>query len=258
MAAPAPASLTPGLRDALRGVRRVGVITGAGVSRASGIRTYRGRGGVYDDPDEGDATVDALSGPTLRRDPDRTWRALARMTRESLHARPNAAHEAIAAMERRAEGFVLLTQNVDGLHQAAGSRNVIDIHGSLTAVSCMQCGEAGRLDPATIAALVSGPRCPHCSGPLRPGAVLFGELLPLDKLARIEEELLADPPDLVLVAGTSALFPYIVEPVLAARRAGRLTVEVNVERTTLSGIVGHFVEAEAGVAVPAIEALLAG
>ncbi len=256
MAPPAPASLSPALRDALRGVRSIGVITGAGVSRESGIRTYRGRGGVYDDPDEGDATIDALSGPTLRRDPDRTWRALARMTRESLHARPNAAHHAIVRMEARAQGFVLLTQNVDGLHQAAGSRNVIDIHGSLTAVRCMECGEPGRLAPEVIASLDGAPRCPHCSGTLRPGAVLFGELLPTDKLARIEEEMLADPPDLVLTVGTTALFPYIVEPVLAARRAGRLTVEVNVERTLLSDSVTHFVGAEAGVALPALAALL--
>jgi len=248
--------LPSGLRDALRGVRRIGVITGAGVSRESGIRTYRGRGGVYDDPEEGDATVEALSGRTLRADPGRTWRALARMTRESLHARPNAAHHAIVRMEERAQGFVLLTQNVDGLHQRAGSRNVIDIHGSLTAVRCMQCGEPGRLEPEVIASLGGAPRCPHCSGTLRPGAVLFGELLPTEKLARIEEEMLADPPDLVLTVGTTALFPYIVEPVVAARRAGRLTVEVNVERTSLSDGVTHFVEAAAGVALPELAALL--
>jgi len=246
--------LPPALVEALRRVRSVGAITGAGVSRESGIPTYRGEGGIYDDPEEGDRTVDALSGHTLSRDPDRTWRAVGDLARRASGARPNAAHEALAEIERKAERFVLLTQNVDGLHQAAGSRNVIDIHGSITATRCMVCGLDGELEREALVAIERAPRCDACGGVLRPGAVLFGEMLPVDKVERLQEEFYERMPDLVLVAGTSALFPYIAEPAVVAARAGRLTVEVNPERTLLSGVVGHFLEGPAGDYLP----LLAG
>ena len=117
--------------SALADVRSAGVITGAGVSVESGIQPYRGEGGLYDDPDEGDRTVEALTGSTLQRDPDRTWRAIVKLARQAKDARPNPGHEALVRMEESLDRFVLLTQNVDGLHQLAGSRNVIAIHGNV-------------------------------------------------------------------------------------------------------------------------------
>lgn len=239
----------PALVEALRRVRSVGVITGAGVSAESGVPTYRGKGGLYEE-DEG--AIEALTGTTLRADPDRTWRAVGDIARHAAGAKPNAAHVAIAEIERKVERFVLLTQNVDGLHQAAGSRNVIDIHGSITRTRCMGCGAEGDLARAELEAIRAAPRCARCGGTLRPAAVLFGEFLPVEKVERIRREFHEDPPALLLVVGTSALFPYIEEPVLVARRAGRLTVEVNPEPTVLSPVVDWFLRGTAAALVPEI------
>lgn len=240
------------LAERLRAVRSVGAITGAGVSAESGIRTYRGQGGIYDDPEDGERTVEALSGPTLLGDPDRTWRAVAALSGMAVHARPNPAHRALVEMERRAARFVLLTQNVDGLHQMAGSCNVIDIHGDVAVTECRGCGARGRIEREERAHLRAAPLCAACGSVLRPGVVLFGEMLPEDKVARLRAAFYEDPPDLVLVAGTTALFPYIAGPVQEARRRGRLTVEVNPEETVLCGTVDFSLRGPAGVWLPAI------
>lgn len=248
--------LPAALLDRLGAVRSVGVITGAGISAESGISTYRGRGGLYDDPDEGDRTVEALSGPTLRRDPDRTWRTLAGLALQAGAARPNAAHRALAAIERRVERFVLLTQNVDGLHRAAGCRNTIEIHGHVFDMLCTGCGRRGRLDPAILPGLTAAPRCERCRAVIRPDVVLFEELLPADRLARIRDEFHVGMPDLVVVAGTTALFPYVAAPVHAARLHGRLTVEINPEPTDLSDAVEFVVRDTAGRALAALASAL--
>ncbi len=250
--------LPPTLVDALSNVRSVGVITGAGVSAESGIATYRGKGGVYDDPEEGDRTIEALTASTLKSDPDRTWRAIAKVARESAGAEPNAGHLAIASIERRVERFVLLTQNVDGLHQTAGSRNIIDIHGTVAETTCMTCGREAAFDAREeLAKLDAAPRC-TCGGIRRPNAVLFGEVLSEKKVRQMHDELVADPPDLVLLAGTSALFPYIAQPVFSAKTAGKLTVEVNPETTHLSDVVDYWLEGKAGALIPEIAACLGG
>jgi NAD-dependent deacetylase len=245
------------LRRALAAVRSVGAITGAGVSHESGIRTYRGRGGLYDDPEEGERTVEALSGSTFRTDPARTWRVIRDLLEQAWGARPNAGHLALARMEERVERFTLLTQNVDGLHAAAGSRNVIAIHGDVRRLRCEACGakrtvaSPDELDPAPV--------CPSCGEALRPDVVLFGELLPFDELARLRRAFYEDVPDLVLLAGTTAVFPYIAEPVLLARAMGKLTVEVNPEPTELSDAVDWSLRGTAGALLPALaDALAAG
>lgn len=248
--------LPPGMVERLTPVRSVGVITGAGVSAESGIQTYRGQGGIYDDPEHGDRTVEALSGHTLVADPDRTWRAVGLLARQSAGARPNAAHRAIAAIEHKVERFVLLTQNVDGLHQSAGSRNIIDIHGSIDEASCLSCGTIRRFTREELGSIESTPVCEGCGGTMRPAAVLFGELLPADKVQRIHEELTAFQPDLVLIAGTSALFPYVTQPVELARRAGKLTAEINPEPTMMSERVDYSLRGKAGAYLPLIDQAL--
>jgi len=248
--------LPDGLAERLGGVDSVGAITGAGISAESGIRTYRGKGGLYDDPEDGDRTVEALSGHTLRADPDRTWRTVGLMARQSIGARPNAAHVALAAIERKVARFVLLTQNVDGLHHLAGNRNIIDIHGSIDEALCLSCDAVKRFDREELARIDNTPRCERCGGVLRPNAVLFGELLPMDKVQRIHDEFHRGLPDLVLIAGTSALFPYITQPVQIARHLGRLTVEVNPERTLLSDDVDYSLRGKAGDYLPLIEKAL--
>jgi NAD-dependent deacetylase len=236
----------------LGNVRSVGAITGAGISAESGIQTYRGKGGIYDDPEDGQRTVEALSGHTLLSDSDRTWRAVGQLARQAVGARPNPAHDALVAMEDKLERFVLLTQNVDGLHQLAGSRNVIDIHGSIHEAACMSCNRVLRFESDELISIEATPRCDRCQGRLRPNAVLFGELLPSEKIQRIHDEFHHHRPDLVLVAGTTAMFPYISQPVEIARDAGKLTVEINPEPTLLSDRVDFSLRGKAGNYLPLV------
>ncbi len=162
------------LLRALSEVRSVGAITGAGISAESGIPTYRGQGGVYDDPDEGDRLIESLTGGALLANPDQTWLAISALVKQAQGATPNEGHRALVAIEEAVDRFVLVTQNVDGLHQQAGSREVIDIHGSVTDTRCMTCGISGTID--NLHEIECAPKCDRCGGTLRPDVVLFGEL----------------------------------------------------------------------------------
>ncbi len=244
--------LDAALRVDLRGLRDIGVITGAGISAESGIRTYRGEGGVYDDPAEGDRTIEALSGHTLRRDPARTWRVVLALARQSAAAQPGPGHQALVELERLSDRFALLAQNVDGLHRLAGSQNLSEIHGRVGAARCRSCGAGRDFDRPALASLQEPPECLECGGMLRPGAVLFGEQLPVEPLRRLQDEFLDHTPELLIVIGTTALFPYIVEPVHAARDQGGLAVEINPERTSLSDTVDWHLPVGAGVGLAAI------
>lgn len=243
-----PLQLPQDLLDQLRQVTSVGVITGAGISAESGVPTYRGAGGVYDDPTEGDRTIEALSIDTLLTEPDRTWRAIAALASKGRAATPNAAHRALVDLERRVDRFALLTQNIDGLHQAAGSQNVIAIHGDASRAYCMGCHAPEVVDFGNPPQQT--PVCTKCGGALRPDVVLFGEMLDPQLINRISEEFLQDPPDLVLAVGTTAQFPYIRQPMVAAVHAGRLTLEVNPERTPLSNAVDYYLSQKAGNVLP--------
>ncbi len=249
--------LPPDLVATLRETVSLGVITGAGVSAESGIQTYRGQGGLYDDEAEGDRTVEALSAPTLAADPDRTWGVVAHLARQTIQAKPNPAHQALVAMEATLERFILLTQNVDGLHRLAGTRNMIDIHGDVLETRCSSCAFHGDLSVEDLQALTGTPRCPQCACGLRPHVVLFGEMLPEAKIRRLHEEFYERPPEVVLIAGTSAIFPYIAEPVLLAAQAGHPTIEVNPEPTPLSDRVRWSLRGKAGEIFPQIAAALA-
>ncbi len=242
----------PELLRRWQAARSIGVITGAGVSAESGIQTYRGEGGVYDDPVDGEATVEALTAEVLRDDPERTWRALLKVARQSAAATPNAAHRALTDLEEAASRFVLITQNVDGLHQAAGTRQVIDVHGTAADLYCMTCGQPDVLgDPTAIS---GAPTCRKCGGVLRPDVVLFGEALPRDKVARMMMELRVNKPDVILVVGTTAVFPYIADPVLQASAEGRLTIEVNPQATALTPLVDCSLREAAGSVLPRLVA----
>jgi NAD-dependent deacetylase len=219
---------------------------------------------------------EALSAPTMRDDPDRTWRAIGKIASAAGNAQPNAGHFALVEIEKRLERFVLLTQNVDGLHRRAGSRNVIDIHGDTFNLLCTSCAWRGGLDPKGLAPFSPGdpaqivkaspakkvpdpftsPRCPKCRAVVRPDVVLFGEMLPVDKLARLQAEFFQNPPEVVISVGTSAMFPYIVQPMLVAAQAGRLTIEINPDETDISELVDFHLREPAGVALPAIAAAL--
>lgn len=235
----------------LRDARRVLFITGAGISADSGLPTYRGINGLYNDQttDEGHDIEHALSGEMLHDRPELTWKYLAQIEHACREASPNDAHHALSAIERRLPFVLVLTQNIDGLHRAAGSRNLIEIHGNLRCLRCTQC--AHREEVPSLAGRALPPVCPACGALMRPEVVLFGERLDQHNLERLYGEL-AEGFDLVFSIGTTSTFPYIVEPVAWAIRAGVPTVEINPQETQISPYVRYRLPLRAAEAMRAL------
>ena len=227
-------------------------VTGAGISADSGLPTYRGIGGLYEGAavEEGLAIEDALSGDTFRRDPALAWKYIHQIESACRGARANRAHEVIAQLERSMPRVWVLTQNVDGLHQRAGSRNVIPVHGNVHDLRCTQCPwRATVTDFSELSSIP--PDCPQCAGVVRPDVVLFGEMLPEPAIDELRREL-GRGFDVVLSVGTSSLFPYISQPVVAASMRGLPTVEINPADTDISPFVTHRVRDRAAPALAAI------
>jgi NAD-dependent deacetylase len=216
--------------------REVLFVTGAGISVDSGLPTYRGIGGLYDDglTEEGLAIEEALSGDMMEDRPEICWRYIQQIEQACRGARPNGAHRVIAAAELEFHRASVLTQNVDGLHVAAGSRNVTALHGDIHRLLCVRCDH--RATVIDYADLQIPPSCPDCGALIRPDVVLFGEMLGSNTVARLNAE--PSPTcDLVFTIGTSSLFPYISGIVLAARARGIRTVEINPDESEVSQAV---------------------
>lgn len=245
-----PEPMARRIARALAGARRLCFITGAGLSAESGLPTYRGVGGLYNDvaTDEGLPIEDLLSGAMFARDPALTWKYIARIERACRGATFNAAHAMIAALEAHFD-VVVITQNVDGFHRAAGSTRVIELHGDLHRLYCTGCDRRVRV--TDYAGLELPPRCPACAGIVRPDVVLFGEMLPAAAIAAQDVEH-ARGFDALFAVGTTAGFPYISGPVLDAVRRGVPAIEINPDRTVLSASVTHRLPAGAVVALAAI------
>jgi NAD-dependent deacetylase len=240
-----------GVAEHLRHARSALFITGAGISADSGLPTYRGVGGLYDSEatEEGLRIEDALSGEVFVMRPDITWKYLIQIEENCRGAKPNAAHHAIARLDEHLDRVMVFTQNVDGLHRQAGSREIIEIHGNLQELECTECSHE------EAAADLSGrevpPRCPLCGGVLRPKVVLFGEALPEEPLDRFIDAFQAGF-DIVFSIGTSSIFPYITQPVVLAAGSGIPTVEINPARTMLTDIVDYYLPLGAAEAMTAI------
>lgn len=235
----------------LRDSRSILFVTGAGVSADSGLPTYRGIGGLYEqaETDDGIPIEAALSGAMFRRDPALTWKYIHQIESACRHAGPNRAHQVIAELERRFGRVWTLTQNVDGLHHAAGSQHIIDIHGDVHRLACTRCGHRWRV--TSYAGLDIPPACPECASLVRPEVVLFGEMLPFDRTKLLQEQLLRGF-DAVFSIGTTSVFPYIAEPVIDARRRGALTVEINPGVSEVSHLVDYRLRAGAATAMDAV------
>lgn len=231
--------------------RSILFITGAGISADSGLPTFRNNGLPYniDCTEDGLCVERALASDLFDDHPELTWKYLARMERMCRDARYNRAHEVIVEMERHFERVWTVTQSVDGLHRAAGTCNVIDIHGDLHNLRCTRCRH--RETVTDYSRLKMPPGCPKCSSPLRPDIVLFGESLSLEKLVMMLVEL-DDGFDMVFSIGTSGVFPYVVEPIQAAADLGRPTVEINPNASEISDIVGMRLPLRAAPALDAI------
>jgi NAD-dependent deacetylase len=230
---------------ALAGARRVVVFTGAGVSAESGIATFR-------EPETGLwAKYDPMELATREgfvRDPELVWRWYEHRFGIAGGAEPNPGHRAIAELERLVPETVVVTQNVDGLHQRAGSGDVVELHGTMHSFKCLD----GRHRGYSLADLqgqeARPPRCPECDALMRPDVVWFGEALPAAALERAQE--LSGRCDAMLVVGTSAVvYPAAALP-LQAVAAGATVIDVNPEASAVSGRAHHFLRGRAGDVLP--------
>jgi NAD-dependent protein deacetylase/lipoamidase len=227
----------------LRGARSVLALTGAGVSAESGVPTFRGSGGLW----RQFRFEDLATPQAFARDPKLVWEWYAWRRDTIAGLSPNAAHAALAAMERRLPGFHLATQNVDGLHAAAGSRRVLELHGSLWRLRCVGCGQTGEDRRVPLPELP--PRC-ACGQLLRPDVTWFGEMLPQAAVA--EAVAAARSAEVVLVIGSSQLvYPAAGLPEIAQAR-GAFVIEVNTEDTPLTASADAALRGTAADLVPAL------
>ena len=227
-------------RGLLAEARAIAVLTGAGISAESGVPTFRGAGGMWRlFRPEDLATPEAFA-----RDPKLCWEWYDWRRGLIAGVQPNAGHAALAELEHRTNALTLITQNVDGLHQRAGSRKVLEVHGSIWILQCVRCGREWRnLAPA----LDLPPHC-ECGGMARPGVVWFGENLNPKIWATAEQAVRAC--DVLLVVGSSAVVYPAAGLVPLASAAGAKIIEVNLEATPLSHAVDFSFAGLAGTILP--------
>ncbi|MGE5093944.1 MAG: SIR2 family NAD-dependent protein deacylase [Betaproteobacteria bacterium] len=251
------------LRDALRRAPRgrtphIVVFTGAGVSAESGIPTFRDAlTGLWERFD-----AQQLATPeAFRRDPPLVWGWYEWRRMRAMQASPNAAHAAIAALEAGPARITVVTQNVDDLHERAGSREPVHLHGSLFAPRCFDCHEPatpGRSMPEEPEGgrRLAPPACARCGGPVRPGVVWFGEPLPESALAAAFDAAAAC--DVLFSVGTSSLVHPAAQVPVVAKEAGAFVVQVNPNATPLDPIADLNVRGPAAIALPPLLAACAG
>ncbi|MFN2251264.1 MAG: SIR2 family NAD-dependent protein deacylase [Anaerolineae bacterium] len=232
-----------GLADLVAGAKSIAVLTGAGVSAESGISTFRDAHGLWSrfNPDEV-ATREAFL-----RDPVKVWDWYAERRVQIALAEPHAGHYALVEMERRSREFALVTQNIDEMHRRAGTKRLIELHGSISRVKCFD--EDVVVDEWDATGEVP-PRCPQCGSRLRPDVVWFGESLPIDALG--EAIAAAQRCDVFISVGTSGLVEPAASLPFEALRARAAIIEVNPEETPVSPFVRYALRAPAGEALPAL------
>ena len=235
--------------ELLRGARRVCVLTGAGVSAESGVPTFRASDGLW----EGHRIQDVAHPDGWAKNPQVVWDFYHARRATAGRVSPNPGHVALAALASRFDSFTLATQNVDGLHQRAGSRAVLELHGSLRRTRCTGChavADAG-LDP-----LPPMPTCEKCGAVVRPDIVWFGEML--DDRVIGEASRAAAGCDVLLVVGTSAVVFPAAGMVGLAARGGATVIEFNLTRTDASDLADVGLYGPSGTTLPAVVAALNG
>lgn len=235
---------TSELTTRLRTAENVVAFSGAGISSESGVPTFRGTDGIWSKfkPEEL-ANFDAfMSNPEL------VWEWYRHRKEIISRVQPNAAHRALARMEQIYRRFAVITQNIDNLHQRAGSRTVHELHGNIERNYCTGCGKYYSND--FILAQERAPRCPSCNGLIRPDVVWFGELLPED--AWKASVAAAETAQVFFVIGTSAVvYPAASLPSIA-KRSGAYVVEINIETTEFSMKADEVLLGKAGEVLPAL------
>jgi NAD-dependent deacetylase len=236
--------------DLIREHGNVVAFTGSGISVESGIPTFRGGQGLWEkyDPMEY-AHIDAF-----RRNPEKVWNMLREMANVIFAANPSPAHRALAELENRGLLNAVITQNVDGLHQTAGSRNVIEYHGNHRRLVCVGC--SGKIDfTESEARQIPYPICERCLAPLKPDVVFFGEAIPMVEMVRANEE--ARRCKVMFVIGTSGVVYPAADLPFLAKSSGATIVEINLEETPFTSSISNFFFAgSASTVLPAILELI--
>ena len=243
-----PVTISPNLIEKLRSAQRVVVSTGAGISAESGVPTFRdAQTGMWAKFDPAElATVAAF-----QRDPKMVWEWYAWRRELVGNAAPNTGHFALVELAKRVPHFSLITQNVDGLHQQAGSEGVIELHGSIVKVKCL-----GNNHPCETWSETEEvpPTCPICGSYLRPDVVWFGESLPIEKIQRAFD--LSAQCDFFISIGTSAMVQPAASLPIEALNNGATLVEINLDETPLTPYVTFSLLGKAGEIMPALLAAL--
>lgn len=227
----------------LMNARSVAILTGAGISAESGVPTFRGGGGtaVW----KGMRFDQISSAEMVRKDLTAVWEWFDYRRGVLMECQPNPAHFAIAEWQTRFEMLTLVTQNIDGLHRAAGSAEVIEVHGNINRSRCSACGALYEMERDVVPHY---PESCECGSPVRPDVVLFGEMLPEGAYERGASA--ASACDVFFTIGTSALvYPAAMLPEIA-RRSGAFLVEVNPEETPLSSMCDVSLRGKAGEILP--------
>jgi len=234
--------------EILQSADNVIALTGAGISTESGIPDFRSRGGLWQKYDPAEyATIQAFHS-----DPEKVWLMLFDMVGLTRSAKPNPGHLALAELERMDLLKCIVTQNVDNLHQEAGSVNVIEYHGNVSRLECLRCGAQYRdaeFSMDDVIRSATPPRCPDCKSILKPTVVFFGEMIPHDAMVRSQEA--AQKADAVIVVGTSAtVYPAAGIP-LIAKQNNAVIIEFNLETTDLTRFATDiFIQGQAGTTLP--------
>jgi len=232
------------LISSLRSAKRVMVITGAGASKESGLGTFRDEDGEWSRMNP----MDMASPSGFSKNPPLVWKWYRHRRNEALQAIPNLGHLSLASMEQHFDTFEIFTQNVDGLHQRAGSKNVFELHGSLHSYHCLDCSEPFKKDEP-----IDNEKpelCTHCGGYIRPSVVWFTEALPIDVLTKAE--LAAKECDVFMSIGTSSeVFPANTFGTMASHY-GAITIEINPHPTIQSDLFTYKLPYESGKVLPMI------
>jgi len=231
--------------EVLAGARRVAVLTGAGISAESGVPTFRGKDGLWRK-----CKAESLATPeAFERDPALVWEWYDWRRGLIAPVEPNAGHRVLAGWEGLFEGFAVITQNVDGLHAKAGSRDIVELHGNIWKLRCTREGTVEEIRDTPLPRIP--PICPSCGSLFRPHIVWFGESLDpvvLDRAYRVSETC-----QVMFVIGTSSVVQPAATLPLAASRAGAKIIEVNIEPTPLTPQADYFFPGKAGEVLPALD-----
>ncbi len=225
------------------------VITGAGISAESGVPTFRSPGGLWNKVDP----MKVATPEAFQRDPESVWKWYDQRRTELKDLAPNPGHYALAELEKKVERFFLLTQNVDDLHEKAGSHQLAHIHGRIWEVRCTKTGKVRELFEAPLEELP--PRNPKTGAPERPNVVWFGELINEDAVLQTEQFLSDGEVDIVLVVGTEASFPYIQEWILRGRGVRQALIEINIGETDVTQVADLHLRGPSGEILPQIVGL---